>query len=109
MRNSVACLEKGGGIREPIVCSCNRFEYLPLLSVVFFMGTRLVQVYLHVDVTCRPAVDLYESMGYELVSMLEVSFQVWAAYIQVLFSQYFLCFTTVSCEKMYSRAVSRYP
>lgn len=35
-----------------------------------------LQVYLHVDLTYYPAVRMYETMGYELVNDLEVSFEV---------------------------------
>ena len=42
---------------------------------------RLFQVYLHVDISYWPAVQLYESMGYEVVSMLEVKWEVRRAHV----------------------------
>lgn len=35
-----------------------------------------LQVYLHVDLTYYPAVRMYETMGYQVVNDLEISFEV---------------------------------
>lgn len=44
--------------------------------IIPFQPINVSQVYLHVDLTYYPAVRMYETMGYEVVNDLEISFEV---------------------------------
>lgn len=50
---------------------------------ICFQTNNSLQVYLHVDFTYYPAVRMYETMGYEVVNDLEVSFEVRATLVHV--------------------------
>ena len=48
-----------------------------LMRGTYVLSTKnALQVYLHVDLTYYPAVRMYETMGYEVVNDLEISFEV---------------------------------
>ena len=54
-----------------LCCVCHsQGVYIP------FQTNNALQVYLHVDLTYYPAVRMYETMGYEVVNDLEISFEV---------------------------------
>lgn len=61
----------------------------PLTKDTSSQTNNALQVYLHVDLTYYPAVRMYETMGYEVVNDLQVSFEVRAyCWVDVLHCQW---------------------
>lgn len=63
-------------LRDVLATAILSFYWLDMFARFVSNLRRFLQVYLHVDISYWPAVQLYESMGYEVVSMLEVKWEV---------------------------------